>query len=105
MIKLAASLLAISLTSVTALAGESLAPTIAVSHDDLDLSTPAGQKALDRRLTVAARKVCGYAPAAGRIAVSSAVQACYNSARNSAEPQKLAAVEASQARYRLAGKR
>lgn len=36
------------------------AGTMEVHYKDLDLTTVAGQKALDRRITFAARRVCGY---------------------------------------------
>ncbi|ABF52426.1 UrcA family protein [Sphingopyxis alaskensis] len=37
-------------------------PSVAVAHDDLDLSTDAGVKALDRRIWRAVVAVCGEAP-------------------------------------------
>lgn len=37
-----------------------LASEVAVSYKDLDLTTPAGQSKLARRLDVAAREACGY---------------------------------------------
>ena len=33
-----------------------------VTYEDLDLSTEAGQKELDQRITIAARKTCGLNP-------------------------------------------
>lgn len=42
-----------------AIAGTATAPSIAVSHADLDLSVEADRNVLDRRLRTAAREVCG----------------------------------------------
>ena len=39
-------------------AAPALADEVAVKYDDLALSTPAGQRELDRRILVAARKAC-----------------------------------------------
>ena len=36
-------------------------PSRMVSYGDLDLSSPAGQAALDRRIATAIRQVCGWA--------------------------------------------
>jgi UrcA family protein len=35
------------------------APSVAVTHADLDLNTRAGRERLERRLRIAAREVCG----------------------------------------------
>ncbi|MGP1354422.1 MAG: UrcA family protein [Parasphingopyxis sp.] len=42
-----------------AVAGTTTAPSIAVSHADLDLSVEADRNVLERRLQTAAREVCG----------------------------------------------
>ena len=45
--------------SLAALAAPALAESIQVKTSDLDLSTEAGNKTLDRRIHLAARKICG----------------------------------------------
>ena len=49
--------------AAAALAAPATAGSIIVQHGDLNLTTAAGQKTLDGRIDVAARKVCGVADA------------------------------------------
>lgn len=64
------------------------AESVTVSHADLDLSTAAGQKSLERRITAAARQVCGYRQTVtGSRLRSRETQACYDQALQSATRQ------------------
>lgn len=67
---------------------------IRVEYRDLNLEHPLGQKRLDRRIDLAARKVCGFERNHTRTrAMSPEVLACYKKARASAETQVAAVVE------------
>jgi|SRR5882724_238318 len=59
------------------------APTVAVSYQDLDISTPNGAQMLYRRIQSAALKVCGEVQARD-FARSRAQRACYANAVASA---------------------
>jgi UrcA family protein len=82
-----------------ALAGVLATPTLATNHDqgkvtvqiaDLDLATRAGQRALDKRLTVAIDRLCGTPVLFSRDEIA-ALQACEADAREMAAPQMAAA--------------
>ena len=45
--------------AATAFAVPAAADTVAVKYSDLDLSTPAGQASLERRINNAAKSICG----------------------------------------------
>lgn len=63
-----------------------LAESIAVPFNDLDLSTEAGQKELDKRIEVAARKVCGFDEASvGTRITTREEKACVADARKQLE--------------------
>ena len=55
--KTLATIAAIGLVAVSTSA---TAASVIVPYEDLNLSSPAGQKVLDRRIDRAAKKVCGY---------------------------------------------
>ncbi len=55
----AGAILCAALTSSVALAGEAAPRTVSVRTGDLELATPAGRRALERRIRAAAREVCG----------------------------------------------
>lgn len=55
---LAAALTTSLLVGTTALAAPSAERTISVSYADLDVTTPAGRAALERRVAAAAKQVC-----------------------------------------------
>ena len=57
-----AALAAVSTGQPVAAQTASASPSVAVAHRDLDLSTEAGAKALDRRIWRAVVAVCGTAP-------------------------------------------
>jgi UrcA family protein len=59
---IAGAILCASITSSVAWAGDAApARTVAVKTADLNLSTPSGQRALDRRIRAAVAEVCGDA--------------------------------------------
>ena len=59
-----------------------------VSYSDLDLTTEAGQKKLDARITTAARKFCGFHQhTTGSRMKSDADKACLRSTTKSAREQ------------------
>jgi len=79
----------------TALAGPALATEfeqgkVTVPVADLDLATPAGQRALNKRLTVAIDRLCGTPVIFSRDEIA-ALQACEADARQMAAPQVAAA--------------
>jgi UrcA family protein len=67
--------------------------TVSVPYGDLNLATPAGQKALDRRVDKAVRTVCrvGRIESTGTRIMSSDAIACLAQARAEAK-QKVAAI-------------
>lgn len=78
--------------SIGAMASPALAnderPTTKVWHNDLNLATKAGRKALDRRIDQAARKICGLNTVSIRSrSGSSSERACYRTAKASVESQ------------------
>jgi UrcA family protein len=62
------------------------APTAIVSYAGLDLSSTAGLAALNRRISVAARRICGEADIRD-LQRQAAVDACRTTAVRSAAPQ------------------
>ena len=94
---LTAASLAVAAIATPAFAGPAELPTKEVSFSDLDLSTAAGQAALDRRIDTAARKVCHMdnMRTVSRIK-SRERQECYDKARASAANQIAAIVEEKQ---------
>jgi UrcA family protein len=59
-----------------------------VRYDDLNLSTPAGAKTLDKRIAIAARQVCRAASITGtRIVDTHAEKACTADVRRQVEAQ------------------
>jgi len=65
-----------------------------VTYEDLDLSTEAGQKELDQRITIAARKTCGLGRhTAGTRTVSRDQRRCIASAERQAKSTLAAVIE------------
>lgn len=94
---LTAASLAIAAIATPALAGPADVPTKEVSFGDLDLTTAAGQAALDRRIDVAARKVCHMDDMRTATRLKSRErQECYDKARASAANQIAAITEEKQ---------
>ncbi|AKM09559.1 UrcA family protein [Croceicoccus naphthovorans] len=81
-----------------AIAAPAFAESVSVEYSDLNLSTEAGQKELDRRLNNAARQVCGMdQKLTGTRVPSRESRECYKNARAQFE-QSIAAVTAKEAR-------
>jgi UrcA family protein len=83
--------LALALTAaalaVPAVAGDE-ASSVRVRYDDLDLTSAAGQRQLDRRLERAARKVCGVdVKTLGTYIRAPHSQECYREARRNLAQQ------------------
>lgn len=88
----AAALLGLALTAAPALAVEKTAVRVAFS--DLDLTTTEGQVQLDRRLTSAARKACGFTGTeAITLAANMQARTCYKQARSKARQAMAVAVD------------
>lgn len=80
----AAALLGLALTSAPAFAAEQT--EVKVAYADLDLTTPEGQRTLERRLDTAARKACGYGSVTtGSRLRSTQSDACFKQARSKAK--------------------
>lgn len=73
----------IAASMATGLPSSVEAPQATVAYADLDLSTEAGQKTLDRRITGAVRKICGSQRSA-TLAERRAIQRCHSAAMNDA---------------------
>lgn len=70
-----------------------LAESKSIKYDDLDLSSPAGAKELDRRIDAAAKETCGWAGVrTGSRMASKSVKSCLETARASARKQVAEAV-------------
>lgn len=91
---LAAALTAGALLATPAIAAEPQGETIAVRYSDLDLSTEAGQRALERRLENAAEEVCGIDSRAGFALPSTESMRCYRETVQNFEREIAARAEA-----------
>lgn len=90
---LALALSAAAALSVPAMAADDQPNRTSVRYHDLDLSTEAGQKELDRRLDKAARQVCGMnAATTGSRVASRDARDCYRQARTTLDRQFAAVV-------------
>ncbi|MEM1196661.1 MAG: UrcA family protein [Pseudomonadota bacterium] len=67
---------------------------VVVPYADLDLKTPEGREALDRRLARAARDVCGAKPDLRNMRALSQYRECLAASKKSYEEQRVAAVKA-----------
>lgn len=75
-------------------AAPALADEITVKYDDLALSTPAGQRTLDKRILVAARKACGAdVPNTGTRIRSSEARKCVTQAQQQVKQQVATLIE------------
>lgn len=85
---LATAALGLALTSAPAFAGSDMVKTTTISTAGLDLSSPEGQKMLDRRVKSAAREVCGITSVStGSRLKSLNARSCYQKAIASAKQQ------------------
>lgn len=74
-------------------AAPALAADISVKYDDLALSTPEGQRELDKRILVAARKVCrADMPNTGTRISSSEARQCVAEAQRQVKQQVAALI-------------
>lgn len=90
MIKSLTTLSAVMATALVALPAS--AETAQIHYSDLNLATEAGQRAFDKRVERAARKVCGMNELrTGTRTATPAMHRCYTDAKKSAR-QQLAAV-------------
>ena len=88
-----ATLFAVTPGVATAQAG---ANSATVSHADLALATPAGQRRLERRIATAARKICGLdTHETGTRMVPKDATECYHAALGSVRERVAAAIESS----------
>ena len=71
---------------------------IAVPYADLNLNSDEGRAALDRRLTQAARKVCGGKPDLRQLSAMAAYRECLAATTKNYEAQRVAALEAANAK-------
>ncbi len=86
-----ATLFAVTPGVATAQTGAS---SVTVSHADLDLATPDGQRRLERRIASAARRICGLdTQDTGTRMVSADAAACYRTALVSVRERVAAAIE------------
>lgn len=96
---LTAAALGVALLSGPAMA-EGQKPTTQIEYRDLNLSTSEGQKALDRRIEVAAKQICRFnEQTTGSHVKSPDRMACVKAAKASAKQQVAALIE----RERLGG--
>lgn len=80
---------------------EGTTPSATVRHDDLDLTSPAGVAALERRVKYAVRSVCGRTD--GRdLAQTQRVAACRKIAKGAADSRVQVAIANARANTRLA---
>ncbi|MEM9500258.1 MAG: UrcA family protein [Pseudomonadota bacterium] len=90
---LAAAAFGLAVTATPAFAGSQDKQSLDVSFAGLDLSTAEGQKALEKRIETAARKLCGVdAVRTGTRMKSQSSVTCYKEAVASAKRQVAAAV-------------
>lgn len=83
-----AALIAAPATAGPKLSQKNVGQSVAVSYADLNLGTVAGQKALERRINAAAKKVCQWDKhAVGTRILSPDRRACFDKARQSAKKQ------------------
>jgi len=68
------------------------ARSLSVSHADLNLASVAGQRALDRRVAAAARRVCAVDPNPRPLEIAMIERRCMRDAFANAQPAVVAAV-------------
>ena len=81
-------------------AAPALANEVTVKYDDLELSTPAGQRVLEQRISAAARKACqAEVPRTGSRLNSTQAKRCVEEAKRQVKRQVAAVIE----QHRLGG--
>ena len=96
MLSAVAALATASLFVVPTVASAETAPSVRVHYGDLDLASPAGAKALKRRISRAASQVCGDLPSRD-LRVIAEVEACRAETIAAAQPAVQAAMRDAQA--------
>lgn len=91
----AAALLGLALTATPAFADQNTEATrVRVEYKDLDLTTAAGQRQLERRLDAAAREACGYNQrVTGTRLPDAHARTCYHQARTRAKDVMATAID------------
>ena len=93
MFAIAAAAVGLAVTATPALAGNSIVKTVEVTAVGLDLSTPEGQRILDKRVEAAAREVCGVETISTGTRIKSLNErSCYRKALAGAKRQVATAV-------------
>ena len=92
---LALAAASIGVTGITApaFAGETIRKTQEVSYKGLDLNTAEGQKMLEQRVEIAARRVCDYNARPTSTRMRKEARACLAKARINARAQVAAVIE------------
>lgn len=84
----------IALTALSLIAGvPAAAEDFVVRYADLDLATPEGQKALDKRIDAEARDYCKVSAPTTGTRVKRDVSQCVNEARNAARESMASLIE------------
>jgi UrcA family protein len=82
------AIIALSALTMAAAVPASASTDLVIQYDDLDLSSPKGQKVLERRIDTVARKYCGVGSTmTGTRMKSPGATECLNSARDAAREQ------------------
>lgn len=89
----AAASIGVAGTAAPAFAGDTIRKTRTVSYEGLDLNTLEGQKMLEQRVEIAARRVCDYNTQPSDTRMRKASRACLARARASARDQVAAVIE------------
>lgn len=66
--------------------------SVPVRYGDLNLASPEGQRAFDRRIASATRAICGSADMERDLALKTRIKKCVAEVRKTAEPSRLAAI-------------
>lgn len=104
LIAAAAAGLALGAAAAATAPAPAFAKDVEVRYSDLNLSTPEGQKKLERRIDTAARDVCNVdAATTGSRIRSSEATACYNKARSDVSAQVAGAVDKASAQRLAVG--
>lgn len=90
---LAAASIGVVGISAPAFAGETIRKTEEVSYKGLDLNTAEGQKMLEQRVEIAARRVCDYNGRPTSTRLRNDARECLAKARASARAQVAAVIE------------
>lgn len=90
---LAAASIGLAGITTPAMAGTTITKTMEVSYAGLNLNTVEGQKALEQRVEIAARRVCGYDSGLTSTRMRTEARDCIAKARASANKQVAAVIE------------